>query len=182
MEELVETASELLERLVPEQTRYKVRERPDVRTIRYYVSQGLLPKPLDYEGGRARYGGAHLARLIRVKQLQAEHQPLRRIKTELARVVDEQLVALLRRSLSEGDQGAASAPTTVDSLATGEPADETERLRTLDLSPGGQLSIPREVLGNLQQRRLLADNLESLAQWLRAVDAAPEPGRKGDRK
>ena len=54
----------LLRRLAPRQTRYKVTERPDVRTVRYYTSHGLLPKPDGYEGGRARYSGRHLARLL----------------------------------------------------------------------------------------------------------------------
>ena len=57
MEELVDAADGIVAELAPRQTRYKVTERPDARTIRYYVTQGLLPKPLGYDGGRARYGG-----------------------------------------------------------------------------------------------------------------------------
>ena len=58
LEELVEAASSLLPAIAPRQTRYKVTERPDARTIRYYITQNLLPRPVDYEGGRARYTGA----------------------------------------------------------------------------------------------------------------------------
>src|SRR5687767_11109930 len=76
MEELVEAADGMVTQLAPRQTRYKVTERPDARTIRYYVTQGLLPKPLGYDGGRARYGTTHLLRLLVVKKLQAEHHTL----------------------------------------------------------------------------------------------------------
>ena len=64
IEELVEAAAGLLREMVPRQSRYKVTERPDARTIRYYITQKLLPSPASYEGGRARYSGQHLARLL----------------------------------------------------------------------------------------------------------------------
>ena len=92
LDELVETANQLLRQLVPKQSRYKVTERPDARTIRYYVTQKLLPKPVSYEGGRARYSGGHLARLLMIKKLQAEHHTLERIARILGDANDEDLV------------------------------------------------------------------------------------------
>src|SRR5919109_4806262 len=98
MEELVEQADALVKELAPKQTRYKVTERPDARTIRYYVSQNLLPRPLGYEGGRARYGGMHLLRLLLIKRMQAEHHTLSHIARVLDSATDEQVVdALLGR-------------------------------------------------------------------------------------
>lgn len=95
VEELAEETSRWLPSVAPRQTRYKVRARPDVRTIRYYVSQKLLPKPYAYEGGRARYGGTHVLRLLKIKQLQAEHLPLKRIKQSLSEQTDDALLASL---------------------------------------------------------------------------------------
>src|SRR5688572_8227167 len=90
MEELVDAADGLVTKLAPRQTRYKVTERPNARTVRYYVTQGLLPKPLGYDGGRARYGATHLLRLLFVKKLQAEHHTLTRIASVLEGRTDEE--------------------------------------------------------------------------------------------
>jgi DNA-binding transcriptional MerR regulator len=45
------------------------------RTVRYYVSVGLLPSP-GRQGPQTRYGEGHLARLRLIKRLQREHLPL----------------------------------------------------------------------------------------------------------
>ena len=42
IEELVETADAMPPEIAPAQTRYKVRERPDVRTIRYYITENQV--------------------------------------------------------------------------------------------------------------------------------------------
>jgi len=102
--DLVGAADELLRTVAPTQKRYKVQARPDVRTIRYYQSQGLLPKPVGYARGRAQYGGTHLIRLLLVKKLQADHLPLRKIKALLQEATDEQVLEAL------ADEGAPTAP------------------------------------------------------------------------
>lgn len=94
IEQLVGQVDALLAELAPMQTRYKVSQRPDIRTIRYYTSEGLLPKPR-YEGGRARYDGEHLLRLLVIKKMQAEHHTLRRIQAELLKANDSKLWQLL---------------------------------------------------------------------------------------
>lgn len=105
LEELVDAAEELLREVAPVQQRYKVTARPDVRTIRYYTSQGLLPKPVGYDGGRARYALTHLLRLLWIKKLQAEHLTLARIKRELKKAND----ADVRRALMKSPPRAAGA-------------------------------------------------------------------------
>ena len=52
------------------------------RTIRYYISQGLLAAPTG-SGQAARYGEGHLARLRLIRRLQREHLPLAEIRTRL---------------------------------------------------------------------------------------------------
>jgi DNA-binding transcriptional MerR regulator len=183
LEGLIEAADALLPAMAPDQTRYKVRERPDVRTIRYYVSQGLLPKPLGYDGGRARYGGAHLARLLLLKRRQAEHETLSRIARELAALDDAQVIERLldrpRQARPRRVVGPLPSPPSPESEPEPEPpvapparaaaTDTPSRARRLTLAPGGTLELPLELLADPAARRTLADNLESLAQWLRAT-------------
>lgn len=53
-----------------------------VRTVRYYVQQGLLPSP--GVGPSARYGRLHLERLSLIRRMQREHLPLAEIRHRLA--------------------------------------------------------------------------------------------------
>ena len=53
------------------------------RTVRYYVQLGLVPRP-EGETRAARYGEAHLAALLRIKQLSASGVSLERIRDVLA--------------------------------------------------------------------------------------------------
>lgn len=54
-----------------------------IRTVRYYIQQGLLPSP-EARGPGAHYSEEHLERLLLVKRLQREHLPL----AEIRRVLD----------------------------------------------------------------------------------------------
>ena len=83
LDELIAAVADLLPHIAPDQTRYKVTEVPDNRTIRYYISQNLLPKPLSYAGGRANYGGVHVLTLLFIKKQQARYFSLRQIKQQL---------------------------------------------------------------------------------------------------
>ena len=155
MEDLVENADALVRQLAPKQTRYKVTERPDARTIRYYVTQKLLPGPLSYEGGRARYGGSHLLRLLLIKRLQAEHHTLGRIARMLQAASDEQVVEALLA-------GAAPQPP-----ASEPPANLPEGGGRVELAAGGTLELPDQTLRDPDSRRRLAESLEAVARWLR---------------
>jgi DNA-binding transcriptional MerR regulator len=62
------------------------------RTVRYYISQGLLRSP-GASGPGARYGDGHLARLRLIRRLQREHLPLAEIRARLAAVSDEEAIA-----------------------------------------------------------------------------------------
>ena len=50
-----------------------------IRTVRYYIQQGLLPKP-EARGPGAHYKDEHLDRLLLIKRLQKEHLPLAEIR------------------------------------------------------------------------------------------------------
>ena len=64
------------------------------RTIRYYITQGLLP-PARGRGVGATYGPAHLLRLKAIGLLKKENTPLDQIKQRLADMRDTELSAML---------------------------------------------------------------------------------------
>ncbi|HZW01162.1 MAG TPA: MerR family transcriptional regulator [Candidatus Deferrimicrobium sp.] len=64
------------------------------RTIRYYVSIGLLPSP-GQAGPGTRYGGGHLARMRLIRRLQRVHLPLGEIAVRLEGLDDVAVEAAL---------------------------------------------------------------------------------------
>jgi DNA-binding transcriptional MerR regulator len=77
----------------PGQANGRVREMPDVRTIRYYVTRGLLDRPAQMRGRTALYGERHLLQLVAIKRLQARGLSL----TEIQPRVVGQTNSVLRR-------------------------------------------------------------------------------------
>jgi DNA-binding transcriptional MerR regulator len=64
------------------------------RTIRYYVSVGLVPAPTQ-AGRAARYGDDHLARIRLIRRLQEQHLPLAEIRARLASLSDTEITEAL---------------------------------------------------------------------------------------
>jgi DNA-binding transcriptional MerR regulator len=65
-----------------------------VRTVRYYISQGLLPGP-DGRGKAATYDADHLARLRLIRRLADGHVPLAEQRERLERLSPGEVRALL---------------------------------------------------------------------------------------
>ena len=63
------------------------------RTVRYYVTEGLLRSP-GTTGPGARYDEGHLARLRLTRRLQREHLPLAEIRRRLAALDDDEAISL----------------------------------------------------------------------------------------
>jgi DNA-binding transcriptional MerR regulator len=79
-------------------TRYSLTELADLagvtpRTVRYYLSQGLLPSP-GASGPGAKYDDGHLGRLRLIRRLQREHLPLAEIRQRLAGLDDASVAKL----------------------------------------------------------------------------------------
>ena len=163
LEDVVDAAESLLREVAPRQTRYAVADRPDVRTVRYYTTRGLLPKPLSYDGGRARYGYAHLVRLLAIKKLQADHLTLEQIARALAHKSDDAVEALIERASS------------FDHVPASRSFDEVPRPRALDRpheftpAPGVKIVVDADVMNDKHARERLAHNLEDIARLLRAT-------------
>src|SRR5438132_5850914 len=68
----------------------RVRDVPDRRTIRYYVTLGLVDRPLAVPGrGRtAFYGRRHLLQLLAIKRLQAQGLSLAEVQDRLVGQTD----------------------------------------------------------------------------------------------
>jgi DNA-binding transcriptional MerR regulator len=78
--------------------RYTLTELADLagvtaRTVRYYISQGLLAVDAS-PGPGPKYDDTHLARLRLIKRLQREHQPLAEIRRQLASIDDAAVLAI----------------------------------------------------------------------------------------
>jgi DNA-binding transcriptional MerR regulator len=67
----------------------------NVRTIRYWISQGLIPASGEVGPG-AHYGQGHLDRLQLVKRLQGEYLPNAEIRRRLGPLSDVEVASLLR--------------------------------------------------------------------------------------
>jgi DNA-binding transcriptional MerR regulator len=66
-----------------------------VRTVRYYISEGLLPGP-GARGRAAAYDAEHLARLQLIRRLVEQHLPLVEVRARLAELSPADVEALLR--------------------------------------------------------------------------------------
>src|SRR5438876_4354488 len=65
-----------------------------VRTVRFYVAEGLLPGP-GARGRAAAYGEEHLLRLRLIRRLAERHVPLAEIRARLAYLSLDEMRALL---------------------------------------------------------------------------------------
>ena len=110
------------------EARYNLTELADLagvtpRTVRYYLSQGLL-QAVGTAGPGAKYDDGHLARLQVIRRLQREHQPLAEIRRRLESLDDAQVRAFAEPpspepgdSASEYIRRVLSSPATAESPA-----------------------------------------------------------------
>lgn len=89
------------------QERGTVTELPDERTVRYYISEGLLSPAEDKQGTASVFGYVHLLQLLVIKKLQAEHLPIRKIKELVAGRTERELERLLGAGSSGGRKNEA---------------------------------------------------------------------------
>jgi DNA-binding transcriptional MerR regulator len=83
----------------------QVRDRPDVRTIRYYGTLGLVDRPAEMTGRTALYGDRHLLQVLAVKVLQARGATLADVQRTLVGASEPEL----RAAVGPGLPGALTA-------------------------------------------------------------------------
>jgi DNA-binding transcriptional MerR regulator len=87
------------------QGRGTVTELPDERTVRYYITEGLIPPAEEKQGTASVFVYRHLLQLLVVKKLQADGLPIRAIRELAAGKTERQLERLLG-----AEQGQSTGP------------------------------------------------------------------------
>jgi len=95
----------------PDMPNGRIREVPDLRTIRYYTTLGLIDRPLEMRGRTALYGRRHLLQLVAIKRLQARGLSLAEIQE---RVVGQTDAALGRLAQMPAEQSTREPKATQD--------------------------------------------------------------------
>lgn len=98
LNELIEKASSLIQLYVPKQTRYKVTDFPDARTVRFYTARRLLDKPDRYNGQQAIYGQKHLLQLIVIKYFQSQYLSIKKIGEVIRGLSRDELLDLIEKT------------------------------------------------------------------------------------
>src|ERR1043165_3895924 len=93
--EFARVAEQLLAEMGLEQERGTVTSVPDERTIRYYMTEGLIQTPGERQGTASVFGYLNLLQLLTVKKLQAEHLPIRKIRELVAGKSEQELEIML---------------------------------------------------------------------------------------
>jgi DNA-binding transcriptional MerR regulator len=101
---LADEAAKILTEVGPAQKRGTVSEVPDERTVRYYLSEGLLSPAVEKQGTASVFGYRHLLQLLVVKKLQSEHLPIRKIRE----LVDGRTERDLERLLGVSETGSTA--------------------------------------------------------------------------
>ncbi|MGH2535445.1 MAG: MerR family transcriptional regulator [Thermomicrobiales bacterium] len=89
-----------------------------VRTVRYYIAEGLLPPPVS-AGPHSHYTRGHLDRLLLIGRLKASYLPLREIRRELAGLDDVEVHRLVADSVEAA--GVLMEAETIDHDAAASP-------------------------------------------------------------
>ncbi len=76
----------------------RVRDVPDLRTIRYYTTLGLLDRPAAMRGRTALYGPRHLLQLVAIKHLQAQGLSLAAVQERVVGLSDRALRKIVERT------------------------------------------------------------------------------------
>ena len=108
-----------------------------VRTVRYYIAEGLLPPPVR-AGPRSAYTRGHLDRLQLIAHMKSIYLPLKEIRRRLAGLDDDDV----RRLLATEGQAGAPSPTTTSAGFAWNPPPTPGRQSALDRHGQGEPSRP----------------------------------------
>lgn len=93
--EFARVGEQILAEMGLEQERGTVTSVPDERTIRYYMTEGLIQTPGERQGTASVFNYLNLLQLLTVKKLQAEHLPIRKIRELVAGKSEQELEIML---------------------------------------------------------------------------------------
>ena len=158
IEELTRVAERVLRQDYWGQPSGQATELPNLRTVRYYTTLGLLDRPV-MRGRVAYYTRRHLAQLVAIKRLQAEGLTLAQVQQRLYGLPDDALerIARLPESLETPD-----APT---------PPTPVRRRRRFWTEPPGPPTAPEATRVQTWQVILLAPSVELSLRLDEPLDA-----------
>jgi hypothetical protein len=118
---LADASAAALDALGVEARNGQVRDRPDIRTIRYYSTLGLIDRPAERSGRTALYGDRHLLQVLAVKALQARGASLANVQRSLVGASDAELRGAVGPGLpaalaAAAEASAAEAPVTAPAV------------------------------------------------------------------
>src|SRR6185503_17605684 len=93
--EFARVGEQVLAEMGLEQARGTVTSVPDERTIRYYMTEGLIQTPGERQGTASLFSYLNLLQLLTVKKLQAEHLPIRKIRELVSGKSEQEMEMLL---------------------------------------------------------------------------------------
>ncbi len=95
VKELADAAEQILKGMGSSQEKGTVTEYPNERTIRFYITEGLLPPSEMKQGAASVFGYPHLLTLLVIKQLQSDGLPISIIRQLVAGKAPTELEQLL---------------------------------------------------------------------------------------
>jgi len=98
--DLADACAAALDALGVEARNGQVRDRPDIRTIRYYGTLGLVDRPAEMAGRTALYSDRHLLQVLAVKALQARGASLADVQRSLVGASEAELRSAVGPELS----------------------------------------------------------------------------------
>ena len=127
-----------------------------IRTVRYYIQQGLLPKP-EARGPGAHYKEEHLDRLLLIKRLQREHLPLAEIRRVLEASAGEAPAPRTARDYIRSVLAEPAAPSFAPPPDDPPPPSTRSQWERVTLAPDIELHIRRPLsrVVNRQVERLI---------------------------
>lgn len=166
----------------------RVRDLPDRRLVRWYVTRGLVDRPAGTNGRNALYGRRHLLQLVAIKRRQAQGRSLAEIQAELAGATDSTLERMAQLGT---DSSAAPVPkvTASPAAAPQRPRFWADRPEPEQAAPPTPLPLHREVArqparqpGVWPLRAIeLGPGVTLLVDQARTVDANPDAVRAAAR-
>lgn len=135
-----------------------------VRTVRYYIAEGLLPPPLT-AGRQSAYTEGHLDRLRLIARWKDAYLPLREIRRRLAGLDDAAVRALLDQDQPDDETrpGTDSARAYLDRV----------------LAPPSPAGPPRERRQDRDRRQVLRERLPSPELYAAMADLEPPVAAPG---
>lgn len=168
MPDLVAETRQLLARLDLPRRDGRATPAPGPRTVRYYVSVGVVDPPLSHRGPRALYGVRHVLQVVAAKVLQADGLRLAEVAERLHGLDADQLAALIPEP---------GPPVVGEAAELALPAGAEVRLQ-VRVQPGLDVAVDPALLARPGNVPLLADAIgAALDRVARALaDGPPIPG------